>query len=177
MWSSDAGGQSSPRSQGSQGSQGRRKSAPRSGQRGLSLIEMVLAIVVLGIGLTGVLLAFSTVTRGSADPVITQQMLAIAEEMIEEIQLKPYAVSVNPAPAACARDTFNDILDYSGYATTAGICTIDGTLIPSLKDYSVQVQVQVAPLVGVSAALRIDVTVTRGSNSLTLTSWRTDYAS
>ena len=174
MWSSDAGGQSSPRSQ---GSQGRRKSAPRSGQRGLSLIEMVLAIVVLGIGLTGVLLAFSTVTRGSADPVVTQQMLAIAEEMLEEIQLKPYAVSANAASAACARNTFNDLLDYNGYASTGNICTIDGTVIPSLAGYSVQVQVQVAPLVGVSAAQRIDVTVTRGTNSLTLTGWRTDFAS
>ena len=152
-------------------------SAPRSRQRGLSLIEMVLAIVVIGVGLTGVLIAFSTVTRGSADPVVTQQMLAIAEEMLEEIQLKPYTVSANAAPAACARNTFNDMLDYNGYVTTGGICTIDGTVIPSLAAYSIQVQVQVAPLVGVSAAQRIDVTVTRGSNSLTLTGWRTDFAS
>ena len=137
---------------------------------------MVLAIVILGVGLTGVLLAFSTVTRGSADPAITQQMLAVAEEMLEEIQLKPYAVSANTAPAACARDTFNDMLDYNGYAAT-GICTIDGTLIPSLAGYSIQVQVRVAPLVGVNAAQRIDVTVTRGSNSLTLTGWRSDFAS
>jgi len=138
---------------------------------------MVLAIVVLGVGLTGVLLAFSTVTRGSADPVITQQMLAIAEEMLEEIQLKPYAVSPNAAPAACARDTFNDLLDYNGYATTEKICAIDGAVITSLAGYSVQVRVQLAPLAGVSAAQRIDVTVTRGSNSLTLTGWRTDFAS
>ena len=168
MWNSGADGQSSPE---------RRSNAPRNRQRGLSLIEMMLAIVVLGVGLAGVLLAFSTVTRGSADPLITQQMLAIAEEMLEEIQLKPYAVSVNPAPAACARDTFNDVLDYNGYATTAGICTIDGTPIPSLADYSVQVRVQAAPLAGVGAALRIDVTVTRGSNKLTLAGWRTDFAS
>lgn len=153
------------------------KSTPRRRQRGLSLIEMVLAIVILGVGLTGVLIAFSTVTRGSADPVVTQQMLAIAEEMLAEIQLKPYAVSPNVAPAACARDTFNDLLDYNGYAPTGGICTIDGTVIPSLAAYSIQVLVQVAPLAGVSAAMRIDVTVTRGSNSLTLTGWRTDFAS
>ena len=146
-------------------------------QRGFTLIEMVLAIVVLGVGLAGVLIAFSTVTRGSADPVVAQQMLAIAEEMMEEIQLKPYAAAANTAPAACARNTWNDVLDYNGYATSGQICTIDGTAIPSLAGYSVQVTVVAATLAGVGAARRIDVTVTRGTSSFTLTGWRTDFAS
>ena len=173
MWSSQVG----PGGRRSAPQSPRPQSTSRRRQRGLSLIEMVIAIVILGVGLAGVLLAFSTVTRGSADPVVTQQMLAIAEEMLEEIQLKPYAVSANAAPAACARNTFNDMLDYNGYATSGNICTIDGTVIPSLAGYSIQVQVQVAPLAGVNAAQRIDVTVTRGSSSLTLTGWRTDFAS
>ena len=146
-------------------------------QRGFTLIEMVLAIVVLGVGLAGVLIAFSTVTRGSGDPVVAQQMLAIAEEMMEEIQLKPYAAAPNTAPAACARNTWNDVLDYHGYATSGQICTIDGTAIPSLAGYSVQVTVVAATLAGVGAARRINVTVTRGTNSFTLTGWRTDFAS
>ena len=146
-------------------------------QRGFTLIEMVLAVVVLGVGLAGVLIAFSTVARGSADPVVAQQMLAIAEEMMEEIQLKPYAVAANTAPAACARNTWNDVLDYNGYATSGQICTIDGTAIPSLAGYSVQVTVVAATLASVGAARRIDVTVTRGTSSFTLTGWRTDFAS
>jgi len=146
-------------------------------QRGFTLIEMIIAIVVLGIGLTGVLIAFSTVARGSADPMIAQQMLAVAEEMLEEIQLKPYAAAANTAPAVCARDTYNDVRDYNGYTTNGQICSIDGTPIASLAGYSVQVQVQPAALAGVAAALRIDVTVTRGTDTLTLTGWRTDYAS
>ena len=149
----------------------------RKKQLGFTLIEMVLAIVVLGVGLAGVLIAFSTVARGSADPVVAQQMLAIAEEMMEEIQLKPYAVAANTAPAACARNTWNDVLDYNGYATSGQICTIDGTAIPSLAGYSVQVTVVAATLAGVGAARRINVTVTRGTNSFTLTGWRTDFAS
>ena len=143
----------------------------------MTLIEMVLAIVVVSVGLAGVLLAFSTVTRGSADPLVTQQMLAIAEEMLEEVELKPYAGASNPAPAGCARDTYNDVLDYNGYATSGQICSIDGTPIPSLAGYSVQVVAQPAPLSGVAAAVRIDVTVIRGTNRLTLSGWRTDYAS
>jgi MSHA pilin protein MshD len=154
-----------------------RRALQRAGQRGLTLIEMVLAIVVLGVGLAGVLLAFSTVTRASADPVVAQQMLAIAEEMLEEIALKPYAVAANAAPAPCARNTFNDVLDYDGYAAAGGICTIDGTAIPSLTTYAVRVSVKAGTLAGTSAARRIDVTVTHGSESLTLSGWRVDFAS
>ena len=146
-------------------------------QLGLTLVELLVAIIVIGVGLAGVLLAFNTVTRGSADPLVAQQMLAIAEEMLEEIQLKPYTVATNTAPAACARNTYNDVADYNAYATSGQICTIDGTAIPSLAGYSVSVQVQTATLSGVAAARRITVTVTRGADSLVLVGWRTDFAS
>ncbi len=146
-------------------------------QRGFTLIEMTLAIVVLGIGLAGVLIAFSTVTRGSADPVIAQQMLAVAEEMLEEIALKPYAAAAHAAPAGCARNTYNDVRDYDGYASSANVCSIDGVAIPSLAGFSVRVQVRSATLGGVAAALRISVSVSHGSNTLTLDGWRADYAS
>ncbi|MEO7336087.1 MAG: type II secretion system protein [Caldimonas sp.] len=152
-------------------------SSARRRTRGFTLIEMTVAIVILGVGVSGLLAAFSTVARGSADPVVAQQMLAIAEEMLEEIELKPYSPVVNATPAACARNTYNDVLDYNGYSTSGKICTIDGVAIAALTGYSVSVQVRTAPLVGVGAAQRITVTVTRGAQTLSLDGWRADYAS
>ena len=68
--------------------------------RGFTLPEALLAIVVIGVGLTGVLAAFGSVTRNSADPVVHKQMIAVAQELMEEIQLKPFAVAANAAAAA-----------------------------------------------------------------------------
>ncbi len=148
-------------------------------QRGMTLIELTIAIVIISVGLAGVLLAFSTAVKSSADPLVRKQMLSIAEEMIEEIALKPYTVAANVAPAACARDTYNDIVDYNVYSATA-VCDIDGTALPALADYSVAVTVT-SDTLGSLTAMKITVTVTasaaKGGESLQLIGWRTDWAS
>ena len=149
----------------------------RRAQHGLTLVELLIAIVVIGVGLAGVMLAFSTLARQNADPVVQRQMLAIAQGLMEEIHLKPYASAINAAPSGCARDTFNDVSDYHGYTTTNVICGVDGTSVSGLAGYSVRVVVAVAPLAGVADAKRVDVIVNRGSDSFTLTGWRTDHAS
>jgi MSHA pilin protein MshD len=143
-------------------------------QRGMTLVEAIIAIVVLGVGLAGVMLAFNTVARGSADPVVHKQMLAIAQEMLEEIQLKPYAAAPNAAPSGCARDTFNDVGDYNGWSHSP--CTVDGVAIAALASYTVSVSVAPAALAGVADARRITVTVANAGGQLSLVGWRTNYA-
>ena len=58
--------------------------------RGLSLIELIVSIVVISVAVAGVLGALSIASRTSADPMIQKQALAIAEAILEEVQLKPF---------------------------------------------------------------------------------------
>lgn len=152
-----------------------------SRQSGMTLIELIVAIVIIGIGLAGVLLAFNATVRHSADPMVRKQMSAIAEEMMEEILLKPFAVTApNPPFAGCARLTYNDVRDYNGYSA-ANICDIDGAVVLSGYGVSVSVSPPAAlpvALSGVAASdqLTIRVDVTHGSESHALVGWRTCYA-
>ena len=59
-------------------------------QRGVTLIELVLFIVIVGIAVAGILVVYTNTVRHSADPVIRKQMLAIAEAMLEEVKLMPF---------------------------------------------------------------------------------------
>lgn len=144
--------------------------------RGFTLPEALIALMVIGIGLAGLMLAFGNSLRGDGDALVQRQMGAIAQELLEEIQLKPYTAAANTAPAGCARDTFNGVSDYHNYSST-GMCTIDGVAVPQLASYSVSISVTVATLGGVAAAKRIVITVSQGGRSLQLVGWRTDYAS
>ena len=152
---------------------------------GFTLVEMVIAIVIISVGLTGVLLAFNTAVKSSVDPLVHKQMLAIAEEMMEEILLKPYTESgTKPSNArrscgaATSRTGFDDIRDYDGYQTT-GICDVDGMAVVGLETYDVGVEAQrvSADWQGIADTLHVTVTVEHGNEQFVLQGWRTDYAS
>jgi MSHA pilin protein MshD len=59
-------------------------------QRGLSLVELIVFIVVVSAAVAGVLAAFATTSRGSADPMIQKQALSVAEAVLEEVLLMPF---------------------------------------------------------------------------------------
>jgi len=145
--------------------------------RGFTLVEMIVAIVIISVGLAGVLLAFGTTVRSSADPMLRKQMLSIAEEMMEEILLKPYDATNRPGTiTGCDRSAADDIGDYAGYAGQP-VCDIDGVAVAGLAGYAVSVSVEAASLGAVVTGVRkITVRVVRGAESLSLTGWRTDYA-
>ena len=62
---------------------------PRA-EHGVSLVELIVFIVIVSIGVAGVVGALNMATRASADPMIQKQALAIAEALLEEVQLMPF---------------------------------------------------------------------------------------
>lgn len=58
--------------------------------QGLSLIELIIFIVIVGIAVVGVLMAIRISVQHSADPLVRKQVLAIAEALLEEVELMPF---------------------------------------------------------------------------------------
>ncbi|HAT33911.1 MAG TPA: MSHA biogenesis protein MshD [Janthinobacterium sp.] len=56
-------------------------------QRGLSLIELLMFIVIVSIAVVAIVRVMSVTAVGSADPLRRKQALLIAESMLEEIEL------------------------------------------------------------------------------------------
>lgn len=148
-------------------------------QSGATLVELIVAMVIIGIAVAGVLQVFNVTAVASADPIVQKQLRVVAEGMMDEIQRQPFAASANDAPSTnCARNTFNDVLDYNGYAP-GKICLVDGEDVAALAGMTITVSVATtAGLAGVPQANAYFITVTtaRSGNTFTLRGWRTNYA-
>ncbi len=69
-------------------------------QHGLTLIELIMFIVILSVGVVGLLGVMNSTIKHSADPMIRKQALAIAESLLEEIELQPFTFCDPNDPAA-----------------------------------------------------------------------------
>ena len=152
---------------------------PRSA--GFTLIEIIVTLVVVGIAAVALLSVFASNVRGSADPVVQQQAITIAEAYMEEILLKAYQDPTDPEQGTLAteagessRDLFDDVQDYNHLGTTE-VRDQNDVAIPALAAYDVTVTVNAATLNTVAAML-IEVRVDHPAiASLTLHAYRTDY--
>lgn len=63
---------------------------PAIGQAGVTLIELIMFIVIVGAAIAGVMAILNLTTGRSADPMIRKQMLAIAESLLEEVTMVPF---------------------------------------------------------------------------------------
>ena len=153
-------------------------------QQGVSLIEVLLFIVIIGIALASVLSVLNIANRNSVDPLMRKQALAIAESLLEEVELQDFS---NPsggfsgAATQANRTLFDDIFDYNGFSTS-GIYPADGTatIITGLDNYSVNVSVANSAAawgtVPATAVAEITVTVTDpNGQSLSAVGYRVDY--
>ena len=59
-------------------------------QHGVTLVELVVFIVIVSVSVAGVLIAIDRSARSSAQPLVIKQALAIAEALLEEVQLMPF---------------------------------------------------------------------------------------
>lgn len=158
------------------------RSGRHARQRGVTLVELVVAIVVIGIAVSGVLLVMNYTTSHSADPMLEHQAVAVAESYLEEVLLKDYldpdTGTVCPSKEA-SRDLYDNVCDYDGL-DESGARDQAGNAVAGLDNYRVRVTVdQDAALSTLSTSaqvLRVDVRVTSSSLvDLTLSGYRTNY--
>jgi MSHA pilin protein MshD len=163
-----------------------------TGERGVTLVELIVFIVIVAVGLSGVLAVFLPATAASADPMQRRQALAIAESLLEEVSLMPFTwcdpddanVASAASAAGCASlvqgigptsgetrfgaANFDNVGDYAGYSMS-GIVDIANRAVPGLAGYGARVAVATTALGSISAAsgdaLRITVTVTAPDGS------------
>lgn len=171
-------------------------------QRGFSLIELIIAIMIIGASVVGVLSMMNFLAARSADPMIQEQAMLIGEAYLDEILLKPFldpsagTANVCPAPETEGRSYYDNVCDYNGL-TDAGAPDGDGPRdqfgnpIADLGAYTVTVTVEpkatndavtLGPAgsqisnTGVLRVLRVDVRVQGpGTMALMLTGYRTNY--
>jgi len=146
---------------------------------GFTLIEMVIAITVFAAGVSGILFSFTQNIGASADPMIRQQAIIIAQSYLEEAMLKPYN-DPDGEGGGCEegignRVMFDDVNDY-GCINDMGAEDQFGNSFTGLGNYNVVMTVAsenigAAPV----TALRIDVAVTNGNLTVNLTGYRTPY--
>jgi MSHA pilin protein MshD len=155
-------------------------------QRGISLIELIIFIVIVSISLTGILLVMNQVTAHSADPLLHKQAIAAAESLLEEIELQDFVdkndgvtTACPPASAVTAANRATDyhIVDcYDGFNMN-GITDLNNNAT-GLAGYAANVAITAEALGGVAAgsAVRITVTVTdpRG-DAIAIDGYRTRY--
>lgn len=151
-------------------------------QRGISLIELILFIVIISVALAGLLSVMNVNTKGSADPLIRKQALTSAESLLEEVELHGFSNPVGGFTGAATqanRASFDDVMDYNGFATI-GIYPADGSasVVPGLAGYNVSVTVVNTAWGSILAAdaVQITITVTDSSGqSIQAVGYRVNY--
>lgn len=147
-------------------------------QMGLTLIELIIFIVIVSVGLAGVLTVLNVTTKASADPMIRKNMLAMAESLLEEVQLQSFTWcdpdDVNAATAmayvectptmvqnTAAGKTgesrgsnttpLDNVLDYNALLLPSPMTSLTGA-VPAPAGYSASIGVAAAALNEIPAA-------------------------
>lgn len=132
-------------------------------QRGFTLIELIVAIVIISVAVGGVMLVFVIALTYSADPQQQQQAVAIGEAYLDEILARGYD-DPDGSNVGESRATFDNVGDYDGINQAP--TDQDGNAILPLAEYTVSVSVtdsSFGPAGESVAARRVDVRVRSGA--------------
>ena len=156
------------------------KTRPVFGQRGLTLIELIVFIVIILVGVAGILSVMNITTRASADPMVRKQSMAFAEAVLEEVMSKD-AVATLPEIdfVNCSnRPLYVGVADYACFdgapatAVIRGNATLGSAANPALAALSAIVVVRAPAEVNDVMMRQVDVTVTGGTENITITGFR-----
>lgn len=131
--------------------------------RGFTLVELVVAISLVGICATTIMTLISTLSEHSAETLVQQQAAAIANAYLQEATSR----SLSVLPGSGTRASLDDVADYN--FTDVGARDQLGNAIAGLSGYRVQVTSQQVAVgtVPASQSYRVVVTVTDPRNRST----------
>lgn len=157
-------------------------------QRGLSLIELIIFIVVMGIAAAAVLQILNMSARSSADPVRRKQALLLAESYLEEVELArfTYCDPTDPVAATATAASqcaipellgqeaggvgrpYDNVSDYgingspgvaqALFLTGGQLSDASGTVLTGLSGFTVTVALNVVPVAAPLGTVALPVT-------------------
>ncbi len=146
-------------------------------QAGTTLIELVIAIVIVSIAVSAVLMALSMTVGYSADPMIRHQAIAIAEAYLEEIALKAFD-DPDGVDGEANRTLYDDVDDYNGLVDVGARDQFNAALA-GLDDYTVTVAVTASsalPSIASTDLFLISVTITHAADiNFTVSAYRANF--
>lgn len=94
----------------------------RSRQRGLTIIELIMFMVIMGVAAAGIMQVLNMANTNSADPIRRKQAMLVAEAYMEEVQLASFT-ACDPADANASTATIAEVggADTTRCATAAGV--------------------------------------------------------
>lgn len=159
-------------------------------ERGATLVELVITIVIISVAIAGVVGAFALISGRSANPLNETRAVALAQLYMDEIITQKYDDQTPPGgvpryTGSCSigpeggetRGTFDDVDDYDGLNDSPPASAVSG--VSGYDGFSVLVDVLCAGgEVGlpVSQAKRIDLTISvPGNQQFVFSAYRANF--
>lgn len=161
-------------------------------QKGATLVELVMTIVIISIAIAGVVGAFSLIAGRSADPLNQTRAIALSQLYFDEILSRKYdhntpdggvpreeGCNIGREAGESDREDFNDVDDYDGLDESPPLDADGNPVDAAYQNFRVQVTIACAgDEVGlpVDDAKRIRLTITDpAANDYVFTGYRGNF--